>query len=439
MSNELLNPLALPCGAVLPNRIGKAPMTEGLADPMNRATDGHVRLYRRWSEGGSGLLITGNVQVDRRYLERAGNVVIDNNDGLDELRDYAQAGTAAGNHLWMQINHPGRQTPSFLTEQPVAPSAVHLAVPGSEFNTSRALTDAEVEDVIRRFVHVAEVAKDTGFTGVQIHAAHGYLLSQFLSPVTNKRTDRWGGSLENRARLLLEVVRGVRANVGPEYPISVKLNSADFQAGGFSADDAIQVAKWLEQESVDLLEVSGGTYEQTVMVGNASDADRVLDRRRKSTKKREAYFMEYAKDIRTAVKMPLMVSGGFRTRAAMIDALQSGETDVIGLGRPLCADADIAKKLLDGTADRAADIENTLRLGPGFLGLGSNIPMIKGMHTWGQLGWFCCQIIRMGQGLDPDLSMGLLAALRWYKRNEGDAAARLNRQNDAAVNAEAAE
>lgn len=429
MSDQLSTLLTLPCGAVLRNRIGKAPMTEGLADPLNRATEGHVRLYQRWADGGSGLLITGNVQIDRRYLERAGNVAIDNNGGLNELRNYARAGTSAGNHLWMQINHPGRQTPAFLTEQPVGPSAVHLTVPGAEFNTPRALSGIEVEDIVRRFAHVAGVAKETGFTGVQVHAAHGYLLNQFLSPITNKRDDRWGGSLENRARLLLDVVRAVRAKVGPEYPVSVKLNSADFQTGGFSQEDAIQVAKWLERASVDLLEISGGTYEQAVMVGNAGDADRVLDRRRESTKKREAYFMEYAKDIRAAVKTPLMVSGGFRTRAAMIDALESGETDVIGIGRPLCADPEISGKLLAGTVDHAPDIENTLRLGPGFLGVNSGITMIKAMTTWGQLGWFFCQIIRMGQGQDPDLSMGLLAGLRWYKRNEADAAARLDRSS----------
>ncbi len=222
-------------------------------------------------------------------------------------------------------------------------------------------------------------------------------------------------------------MRAVRKEVGPEYPVSVKLNSADFQAGGFSHEDAIQVAKWLEQEGVDLVELSGGTYEQAVMVSNAESADQALDRRRESTKKREAYFLDYTRDIRAAVKMPLMVCGGFRTRKGMMDAVANGETDVIGFGRPLCADPDIANKLLDGSADQAPDIENTLRLGPGFLGLNSNITLIKAMTTWGQLGWFFYQLIRMGEGKDPNLSLGLLAALRWYKRNEADTAARLNR------------
>jgi 2,4-dienoyl-CoA reductase-like NADH-dependent reductase (Old Yellow Enzyme family) len=427
MSINLTTPLTLPCGAVLSNRLGKAPLTEGLADPMNRATNRHVRLYRRWSEGGCGLLVTGNVQVDRRYLERPGNVVIDQNDGLAELRDYARAGTAAGNHLWMQLNHPGRQTPSYLTARPVAPSAVPLTVSGVEFNPPRALADDEVEDVIRRFAHAAGVAKETGFTGVQVHGAHGYLLSQFLSPIANTRTDRWGGGLENRARLLLETVRAVRQEVGSGFPVAVKLNSADFSSGGFSHEESIQVATWLEREGIDLLEISGGTYEQTVMIGNAGNVDKVLDRRRESTKKREAYFLEYARDIRTAIKTPLMVSGGFRTRAGMIDALASGDTDVIGLGRPLCADAELGNKLLDGSVEHAPDIENHLRLGPGFLGPNSNISMIKAINTWGQMGWFCHQLIRLGEGQDPDLSLGLLAALRWYKQNEAATVGRLDR------------
>ena len=430
MSIDLTTPLTLPCGAVLSNRLGKAPLTEGLADPMNRATEGHIRLYRRWSEGGCGLLVTGNVQVDRRYLERPGNVVIDQNGGLEELREYARAGTVAGNHLWMQLNHPGRQTPSYLTAQPVSSSAVSLSVSGVEFTPPRALADDEVEDVVRRFALAAGVAKETGFTGIQVHSAHGYLLNQFLSPITNKRTDRWGGALENRARLLLEAVRAVRQEVGAAFPVSVKLNSADFQSGGFSPEDSIQVATWLEQAGIDLLEISGGTYEQTVMIGNESNVDKVLDRRRESTKKREAYFMEYARDIRAAIKTPLMVSGGFRSRAGMIDAVASGDTNMIGLGRPLCAYAELANKLLDGSVERAPDIENHLRLGPGFLGPNSNITMFKAMNTWGQMGWFCHQLIRLGEGNGPDLSLGLLAALRWYKKNEGDTFGRLNRAHE---------
>jgi 2,4-dienoyl-CoA reductase-like NADH-dependent reductase (Old Yellow Enzyme family) len=234
MTLTLDSPLQLPCGAVLPNRLCKVALTEGLADPMNRATERLERLYRAWSLGGAGLIITGNVQIDRTHLERPGNVVIDDNGGFDRLRAYAAAGREGGNHLWMQINHPGRQTPKTMNASPIAPSAVALDLPGQAFGQPRAATEAEIIDLIRRFAHVATVARDAGFSGVQIHGAHGYLISQFLSPIANRRTDAWGGALENRARFLMEVIGAVRHAVGIDFPIAVKLNSADFQKGGFS-------------------------------------------------------------------------------------------------------------------------------------------------------------------------------------------------------------
>ncbi|MEP5263481.1 MAG: NADH:flavin oxidoreductase, partial [Nitratireductor sp.] len=270
MSANISSPLTLPCGATLKNRIAKGAMTEGLGDPFNRATSGHVRLYRRWAEGGAGMLLTGNVQVDRRCVQHPGNVAIDgeqSNEAIAALREYAKAGTANDTHLWMQISHAGRQTPALVNKEPVGPSDKALEMPGSQFGKPRALTDTEIEDVIRRFAHTATIARDTGFTGVQIHGAHGYLVSEFLSPDVNTRTDEWGGSLENRARLLLETVRAVRRAVGDDFPVSVKLNSADFQRGGFSHEDAVRVAAWLDAEKLDLLEVSGGTYEQPRLVG----------------------------------------------------------------------------------------------------------------------------------------------------------------------------
>ncbi len=234
---SISTPFTLPCGAVLKNRLSKAAMTEGLGDGRNRATEGHVKLYRRWAEGGAGMLLTGNVHVDRRYLERPGNVAIDgpqSAEALAALRAYAEAGTVNNTHLWMQISHAGRQTPASVSKEPVGPSDKQLDMPGAQFGKPRALTGAEIEDVIRRFAHAATIARETGFTGVQIHGAHGYLISEFLSPDVNNRTDEWGGSLENRARLLLEIVRAVRKAVGADFPISVKLNSADFQRGGFT-------------------------------------------------------------------------------------------------------------------------------------------------------------------------------------------------------------
>jgi 2,4-dienoyl-CoA reductase-like NADH-dependent reductase (Old Yellow Enzyme family) len=394
----LAQPLKLPNGVILKNRIGKAPLTEGLADEMNRATARHVSLYRRWAEGGAAVVVTGNVQVDRRYLERPGNVVIDGNGGMDELRAYARAGTANGTELWMQISHPGRQTPRRVCDHPVAPSAVPLALPASAFAPPRAMTAEEVADVPRRFAHTAAVSREAGFTGVQIHAAHGYLLSQFLTPLVNKREDRWGGDLAARAGLLLEVVRAVRTATAPGFCISVKLNSSDFQQGGFSNEDCLQVVKWLGEASVDLIEISGGNYEKPAMMGSGA---------KESTVRREAYFLEYAQLIKQAAPVPIMLTGGFRSKAAMEAALGERACDVIGLGRPMCVDTDLPNRLLSGETNSAEAYEDQI------------VPAKAG------LGWFCLQLIAHGDGRDPDRTLSGDDAIRGYVANEEKTAAAL--------------
>jgi 2,4-dienoyl-CoA reductase-like NADH-dependent reductase (Old Yellow Enzyme family) len=359
MTIDIESKLTLPCGIILKNRLAKAALTEGIADAHNRANSRLTNLYARWAAGGCGLLLTGNVQVDRRYLERPGNMAVDGNGGLDALRAVAEAGSADNTQIWMQINHPGRQTPIYLNPRPVGPSATALDFGGGDFNgigfgDPRALTGDEVEDIVRRFAHVSAAARETGFTGVQIHAAHGYLLSQFLTPRVNKRTDKWGGPLENRARLLLEIVRAARRAVGPNLAVSVKLNSSDFQKGGFSHEECLQVVQWLDEEGVDLLELSGGNYEQLSMGGAENETD-VLPVK-ESTRQREAYFLAYAESIRQTVRnTPLMVTGGFRSRAAMDEALAEGAASVIGLGRPLCSAPDAANHLLDRSAASCAE------------------------------------------------------------------------------------
>lgn len=407
MTMKLGEPLTLPCGAVLANRICKAAMTEGLADPMNRATERHETLYRRWAEGGAGLLLTGNVQVDRRYLERPGNVVFDGNGGLAELKAYAAAGTAAGNHLWMQIGHAGRQTPRRVNPEPVAPSAVPLALPEAAFGRPRVMTPEEVAELPHRFARVAAAARETGFTGVQVHAAHGYLISEFLSPLANQRTDEWGGSLENRARLLLAVVAEIRAAVGADYPICIKLNSSDFQQGGFSHAECLKVVEWLGDAGVDLLEISGGNYEQPSMMGGRGREPIFDPAMKESTRQREAYFMDYADSIRAVTKMPLMVTGGFRTARAMDDALTAGELDVVGIGRPLCVETDAPARLLDGRAETIGSYEK--QIDPPKAGL----------------AWFCLQILRLGDGLEPDPEMPGMQAIEAYQQSEDATAAAL--------------
>jgi len=423
MAPTLDTPLDLPCGARISNRLCKVALTEGLADPMNRATERLERLYRAWSLGGAGLVITGNVQVDRTHLERPGNVVVDGNGGLDRLRAYAAAGRTAGNHLWMQINHPGRQTSREMNAHPLAPSAVALDIPDDAFGPPREATEAEILDVIGRFARVARTARETGFSGVQIHAAHGYLISQFLSPIANRRADAWGGRLENRARLLLEIVAAVRGAVGRDFPVAVKLNSADFQAGGFTHEEAVRVARWLGEAGVDLLELSGGTYEQMVMVGAGEGAASAPAK--ESTRRREAYFLDHAALIKPQAQMPVMVTGGFRTRAGMMAALASGAADVIGLGRPMCTHTDLPQGLLNGALARVPAWENELRLAPGELPADAEAEMRLRVEALGKQGWFCLQLIRMGEGLAPDLTMSLTEALHAYAQSEARTAERL--------------
>jgi len=422
-SDPLALSLRLPCGAVLPNRLCKAAMTEGVADAQLRATARHETLYRTWSEGGAGLLLTGNVQVDRDDLERPGNVAIDptapetvSTAARERLARWARAGTSAGNHLWMQISHAGRQAPWYVTRHPKGPSAVKLKLLGN-YCTPRALTEEEILDLVRRFAAAAAIARDTGFTGVQVHGAHGYLISSFLSPVTNLRTDAWGGLLANRARFLLEVVRAVRRAVGPDFPVAVKLNSDDFRKGGFSHAECLQVVQWLNDESLDLLEVSGGTYEQPRLIGaegRAGDAVPV----RASTRAREAYFLDYAEAIRQVARMPLMVTGGFRTRAAMEAALE-GACDVIGIGRPLCWMPDFPRRLLAREVDSVERMEDRLRFAErGWRSPASPFTVAKVLNAFGAQSWYYCQLFRLADGKPADLGRGMLSTLVEYLGDE---------------------
>lgn len=427
----LETPLALPCGVTLPNRLCKSAMTEGLADTRHRATKRHQTLYRRWGSNGMGLQISGNIQIDPMALERAGNIVLDGTqdaDALNALHGMTNAARQGGGHFWAQISHAGRQCPKAINPNPPAPSAVKLALPGGNFGMPRALTEPEILDLIARFANAAQVCRAHGFTGVQIHAAHGYLISQFLSPKANIRTDRWGGSLENRARFLLETVRAVRRAVGDDFPIGIKLNSADFQKGGFAFEDCLTVVEWLNAEKIDLLELSGGSYEQPSMMGLDGVLEPIVDSdKRASTLAREAYFTRYTAAVAKIATMPLMVTGGFRTRAGMEAALAEGSAHVIGIGRPLCGAPDSAGPLLKGTADALPSFEKQLTMGRGWLGQNSPFAIIKMINGFGAQGWYYEQIYRIADGLAPDLKLGVFKAFRVYQASEAKAAKALQR------------
>ncbi|QXI25942.1 NADH:flavin oxidoreductase/NADH oxidase family protein [Pseudomonas vanderleydeniana] len=332
--------LSLPNGAQIPNRIAKAAMEENMADLDNAPSRHLMELYRAWSDGEAGLLLTGNVMIDRRAMTGPGGVVLEDDRHLGKFRQWASLGRAKGAQLWMQLNHPGRQTLANLGQASLAPSAVSLEMGefSKMFAKPQPMSEADIAEVITRFARSAQLAEQAGFTGVQVHAAHGYLLSQFLSPLSNRRNDRWGGSLENRARLLLEVVKAIRAVVSPGFCVAVKLNSADFQRGGFDADDARQVIEWLNALPVDLVELSGGSYEAPAMQGEARDG---------RTLAREAYFLEMAGELAKVATMPLMVTGGIRRLPVVQQVLDSGVA-MAGIGTALAVEPNLPRYWREG-------------------------------------------------------------------------------------------
>jgi len=393
-ADTLNQSLPLPCGVTIPNRFGKSAMSEALGTIDNHVTPALETLYGRWSDGGTGLLITGNIMIDRHHTGEPNNVVLENENDLPLLKSWAEAGKRQGNQIWVQLNHPGKQIPRMLASgDTLAPSAVPFSKElKSAFKTPRALTEEEIRDIIKRFATSATIAKKAGFTGVQIHGAHGYLVSQFLSGHHNQREDQWGGSLENRMRFPLEIYRAIRKAVGADYPISIKLNSADFQRGGFTEEESMTVAQTLAEEGLDLLEISGGNYESPVMAGAKGV--------RESTAAREAYFLDYAHKIRERVSIPLMVTGGFRSAKAMAEAVDSGATDVVGIARPLAVEPDLPKRILAGQEGVVS------RVTPRKTG----IKAIDEMAMM-EVSWFSRQLHRMGKGQDPKPDESVLIAL----------------------------
>jgi 2,4-dienoyl-CoA reductase-like NADH-dependent reductase (Old Yellow Enzyme family) len=382
---HLSTPLSLSNKLTLDNRLAKSAMSERLATRDGRVSAELVRLYERWARSGAGLLVTGNVMVDARALGESGNVVVEDERDLEGLRAWAQAARSGGARVLMQINHPGRQAPRTLTRHLVAPSAVGLKGAGPLFAKPRALEPLEIEQIIGRFAQTARIAEKAGFDGVQIHGAHGYLVSQFLSPRSNRRDDAWGGDAPRRRRFLLEIVRAVRAAVSDDFVVALKLNSADFQKGGFDEAESMALLEVLDGEGLDLVEISGGTYESAKMFEETVP-------RRESSERREAFFLDYVEKARARIRCPLMLTGGFRTRAGMEEALSGGAIEIVGLARPMAVDPDLPADLLANRRHATLPV----KLATGLANLDSVI----------QGSWYQAQIDRMGRGREPDPALG---------------------------------
>ena len=389
---KLQEKLILPCGAKLQNRIAKSAMSENMSTINHGPTKALINSYKQWADGGSGLMITGNIMIDGNAIAEPGNVLVENKDDFELLHEWAGIVKDSGLHLWAQINHPGRQALGFLNKEVVAPSAVKTNVRGmaAMFKKPRALKEAEIFEIIERFGNTAAILKEAGFTGVQIHGAHGYLVSQFLSPLVNHRKDKWGGSLENRTRFVLEIYKEIRHKVGNRFPIGIKINSADFQRGGFTEEESKEVIKMLGAEGIDLIEVSGGTYEQPAMTGAGQ---------KNSTKEREAYFLDYVKAMRKLISTPLMLTGGFRTVSVMERAIAEGVLDIIGIARPFTLYPDLPKRIFEGKLESIHI--RTPKTG---------IEMIDS-SGFVEIKWHELQIHRLGKGKKPNPNLSVYSVI----------------------------
>ncbi|NOL51524.1 NADH:flavin oxidoreductase/NADH oxidase family protein [Pelistega suis] len=370
-------------GKTAKNRFFKSAMEEQLAH-QNQPTMSLVQLYDTWAKGGAGILVTGNVMVAENGKGSINDVVLTDERSLPTLQQWAKAGTQNDTLLIMQINHAGKQSPKVLSPTPVAPSEVALQGMDGFINPPRALTEVEIDTLIQQFATTAKIAEKSGFSGVQIHAAHGYLISQFLSPHHNRRQDKWGGCLENRMRFLVDIYHAIRAVVQPDFLVGLKLNSADFQKGGFDETDSLQVVQKMAELGIDFIEISGGNYENPEMLS-------VKD----STRKREAFFLDYAEKARAICPVPLIITGGFRSESAMNEALQSGHLDFIGIARPFALQPDLPNKIKNQSYQTCL----TPRIKTGVTMLDRKLGAVL------EMDWYMAQMALIGQGKQPNLKL----------------------------------
>lgn len=325
-------------------------MTERLSswDPKNLEARGIpsknlINVYKRWGEGQLGNILTGNIMIDYNQLEAKGNLIIPRaakfeGERFEAFKAMAAEGKEHGCLMVGQVSHPGRQVTSDINSDPISASDVQLEgnIMGMTFSKPHAASTEEIKKIIDGFAHAAEYLHEAGCDGIELHGAHGYLLSQFLSPTTNKRTDQYGGSLENRSRLIMEIASEVQKRVPSSFILGIKINSVEFQDKGFESTECKQLCASLEAHRFDFVELSGGTYEELA-----------FGHKRESTKKREAFFLEFAETIVPALhKTKTYTTGGFKTVGAMVAALKI--VDGVGLGRPVCQEPRLCADILAG-------------------------------------------------------------------------------------------
>lgn len=390
IADSLFNPLELPCGVVLKNRLVKSAMSDALGDGRGLPTEAQSRLYGAWAAGGVAASIVGEVQAGPHFAENPGNLVLQP-DTAPTFRALAEAGRGAGAQLWLQLGHAGALAHRDIS-RPAGPSAID--VPGL---TCGALSLREVRALPDMFATVARLAQEAGFGGVEVHAAHGFLLSQFLSPLFNTRHDAYGGSAVARRRIVLDTLFAVRDAVGPRFPVAIKINASDMLQGGLTETDALDLVEELEAAPVDLIEISGGTY----FPGAAASSD---------SGGKGPYFADFAKDARKRTQRPLMLTGGVKTLEQAVDLRTSGTADVVGLARALVLHPDLPALWRDGAAAC-----------PTFPRLSSNQ---EGAVT----AWYTMRIAAIAAGEEAGFEMSASDALAEVKRREAENAVRWTQQ-----------
>ncbi|MGF1735757.1 NADH:flavin oxidoreductase/NADH oxidase family protein [Photobacterium satsumensis] len=377
----LSRPLELPCGAIIKNRLVKSAMSDSLADGEGNPTDAQSRLYERWAEGGIGLSVVGEVQIDPRFPENPGNLVLSHQSSLKDLQKLTSRASINEAHIWPQLGHAGGLAYQPLSH-PKGPSPLEI----NEFQCS-GMTEDEISQLPERYARAAIIAKEAGFTGVQVHAGHGFLLSQFLSPLFNRRKDQFGGSIEARSQIIVEIIEKIRLVVGRSFPIGIKLNSSDQLEGGLTQEDALEVIRILDKTSIDLIEISGGSY----FPGAKSSYDSVSN---------GPYFIDFALKAKSITKIPLVVTGGFKTRTQAIDALNSGALDSVGLGRILVLKPALPNQWVSG-ADVITDF-----------------PKFESPPQGGVTAWYTMRLTAVSNDNEEDFSPELLPAIEAYEERD---------------------
>ena len=380
----LAQPLNLPCGARLKNRLIKSAMSDSLGDGVGNPTEAQMRLYERWAEGGAALSLIGEVQTSPYYPEKPGNLVLVPDADLPAMQELARRGSVNGAHIWPQLGHAGALAHAPISN-PKGPSP--LDVEGLQCD---GMSLDEIHELPQTYAQAAALAQQTGFGGVLIHAGHGFLFSQFLSPLFNHRTDAYGGEVAGRFRVVREVIDAVRQAVGPAYPIGIKINSTDKLEGGLTADDALEVVRLLESTSVDLIDISGGTY----FPGAASSSD--------GTSSSGPYFIDFAIRARDVTSIPIMLTGGFETRVQAEKALKDGAADAISLARAMVLDPSLANTWL---TDVGGDPE---------------FPMFDSPPRGGVTAWYSMRLTALGEDSEALFDLSPAGAMEAYELRDAE-------------------